>query len=100
MANKPPSKRLGLLRDRNAKLSAQVSVQSEEIERLQRSLHDAHVSEQERQEAFLVVNRLWEELNDSIAFLSFRYVHIYLSFHSSLLTPLPCLDITTEPLEN
>jgi hypothetical protein len=72
MTNKPPSKRVDLLRDRNSKLSAQVSVQRQEINRLQRTLDDLQDKEAERQETFLCVNRLWEELNGSLSFLSFR----------------------------
>jgi predicted RNase H-like nuclease (RuvC/YqgF family) len=72
MTNKPPSKRLELLKDRNSKLSAQVSVQRQEINRLQRTLDDVQDKEEERQEIILCVNRLWEELNSSISFLSFR----------------------------
>jgi len=72
MSNKPPSKRLELLKDRNSKLSAQVSVQRQEINRLQRTLDDLQDKEEERQETVLCVNRLWEELNGSISFLSFR----------------------------
>ncbi|KAL4539309.1 hypothetical protein Ndes2526B_g02444 [Nannochloris sp. 'desiccata'] len=72
MTNKPPSKRLDLLKDRNSKLSAQVSVQRQEINRLQRTLGDLQDKEEERQETVLCVNRLWEELNGSISFLSFR----------------------------
>jgi hypothetical protein len=74
MTNKPPSKRVDLLKDRNSKLSAQVSVQRQEINRLQRSLDELQDKEEERQETVLCVNRLWEELNGSISFLSFRYV--------------------------
>ena len=77
MANKTPTKRVDILKDRNAKLSAQVVVQRQEINRLQRSLDDLQDEEELRQETVLCVNRLWEELNGSISFLSFRYVLVY-----------------------
>ena len=67
---------MDLLKDRNSKLSAQVGVQRQEINRLQRTIDDLQEKEEERQETVLCVNRLWEELNGSIAFLSYRYALI------------------------
>ena len=72
MANKPPNNRVDLLKDRNTKLGAQVEVQRKEIDRLQRCLDDLESKEEERQETVLCVNRLWEELNGAVSFLSFR----------------------------
>lgn len=72
MVNKPPSKRLQLLKDRNEKLSAQTHVQREEIHRLQRRLEHLEDKEQQWQDHVLCINRLWEELNNSISFLNFR----------------------------
>lgn len=74
MGSKPPTKRLDLLRDRNAKLSAQAEVQRKEIERLQRGLEGATAREERLNETVLCVSRLWEELNGAIAFLNFRCV--------------------------
>lgn len=72
MTSKPPSSRVELLKNRNEKLSAQTSVQREEIHRLQRRLEEAEEAEAKRQETLLCVNRLWEELNSAIAFLNYR----------------------------
>lgn len=69
---KPPGTQLELLKDRNDKLFAQAAVQRQENDRLQRRIDELEAKEQGRQESLLLVNRLWEELNSSIAFLQFK----------------------------
>jgi cob(I)alamin adenosyltransferase len=68
----PPTKRVDILKDRNEKLSAQLTVQRGEMNRLQRRVTELEEQENARRETLLCVNRLWEELNDSLSFLSFR----------------------------
>ena len=72
MHSKPPTTRLDLLKDRNDKLSAQAAVQRDQINRLQRRCEEMEDKETRWQETVLVVNRLWDELNSSIAFISYR----------------------------
>jgi hypothetical protein len=72
MATHPPTKRVELLKDRNDKLAATVAVQRSEIARLQADADGAATRERGYQGTLLAVNRLWEELNGTIAFLDFR----------------------------
>lgn len=72
MTNKPPTERLELLLDRNAKLAAQLEVQRKHVVSLERRLEEQSKKEERWQETLLCVNRVWEELNSTIAFLGFR----------------------------
>jgi FtsZ-binding cell division protein ZapB len=66
-----PMKPSELLADCNAKLSAQVQVQRNEINDLEDKLKELHGEREEWQETLLCVHRMWDELNTSIAFLDY-----------------------------
>jgi FtsZ-binding cell division protein ZapB len=66
------SKQLELLKDRNAKLSAQGAVHRQEIARLQRHVDELLEREGQWKETVLCLNRVWDELHDNIGFLKFR----------------------------
>jgi len=72
MATKPPSKRVELLKDRNAKLFAHAAVQRQESTQLERKVDELQEKEEGCQDTVLCVNRLWEQLNGALAFLQYR----------------------------
>lgn len=72
MAPNVPTKRLDLLKDRNDKLNAQLAVQSDEIKRLHRRVAELEGAQEDSQETVLCVNRLWDELNDTIQQLLYK----------------------------
>ena len=74
MSSQLPFDQVTLLKDRNDKLSAQAAVHRQEIARLQRRIDELVERETPWKETLLCVNRLWEELNETIAFLRYRYV--------------------------
>ncbi len=61
-----------LLLDKNSKLSAQVTVQRKEINKLQRELQEIMDRELQWQDTIACLNMVWEELNLTISFLKFK----------------------------
>lgn len=59
------------LLDCNAKLSAQVQVQRKQINDLEDQLRKLEDQKDDWKETILCLQRVWEELNSSIAFLNF-----------------------------
>ena len=70
----PPLGGRQLLKDKNAKLQAQVSVQRKEIHRLQREIQELEDKELQWEDTIACLNNVWEELNMSIGFLKYRCV--------------------------
>lgn len=71
MPSRPSNKRDDILADCNAKLSAQVQVQRNEINQLEDKIKELELDKQDWQETLVCLHRLWEELNASISFLEF-----------------------------
>jgi len=68
----PPLGGKTLLKDKNAKLSAQVAVQRKELNRLQQKLQELEDKELQWEDTIACLNTVWEELNLSIGFLRYR----------------------------
>lgn len=79
MSSQLPFDEVTLLKDRNDKLSAQAAVHRQEIARLQREVDGLQDQEAKWRETVLCLNRLWEELNDAIGFMKYRYNTYFLS---------------------
>ena len=63
-----------LLLDKNSKLSAQITSQRQEINDLRDKLRSIEETENKWHETAACISSIWDELNQSIAFLQFKYV--------------------------
>ena len=70
----PPMGGKQLLLDKNSKLSAQISSQRQEINDLRDKLRNLEETEIKWHETAACISSIWDELNQSIAFLQFKYV--------------------------
>ena len=70
----PPMGGKQLLLDKNSKLSAQISSQRHEINDLRSKLRQIEESESKWNGIAACISSVWEELNNSISFLQFKYV--------------------------
>jgi len=70
----PPMGGKQLLLDKNSKLSAQISSQRQEINDLRDTLRSIEKNENKWHETAACISSIWDELNQSIAFLQFKYV--------------------------